>query len=69
MDPLTVLTAALALAQKALEFAMKIYDDTPLAIRQQGAADWGTFVHRIAAGILDLQKQIEALLPPIKSPQ
>jgi len=55
MDPIT---AGLQLAKAALDFGMKVYDDTPLPIRQQGAADWGKFVHNIADVILDLQAKI-----------
>lgn len=61
MDPLT---GILDLAKLALTFGMKVYDDTPVAIRQQAAADWGKFTHNIADVILTLQGKINAAVAP-----
>lgn len=62
MDPLTLLNTALEVTKLALTFGLKIYDDTPLPIRQQGAADWGKFIHGIAADILNLQQQVNSIV-------
>ena len=57
MDPIT---QALALANTALKFAEKIYDDTPVPMRQSNAENWGKFVHNIGDFVLSLQGKINA---------
>jgi len=57
MDPIT---AGLTTLNLVLAFASKIYDDTPVALRQQGAADWAKFVHNIADAILATQAKLNA---------
>lgn len=61
MEPIT---AGLNLLSKALDFGMLVYQDTPLALRQQNAGDWAMFVHGISTEILALQKQIQQQVKP-----
>jgi hypothetical protein len=64
MDPLAVLTEALALATACLTLATKIWDVTPRDLQVQGAADWAKFLHRIYADIASLREKIAALTAP-----
>lgn len=55
MDPLT---AALNLASAIVALATKVWDDTPLALRQAEAANWAKFTVNIGDFIIGLQGQI-----------
>jgi len=61
MDPIT---AGLNVLNLVLTFGMKVYDDTPVALRQQGAADWARFVHNIADAVLTAQAKLTAVAKP-----
>jgi hypothetical protein len=59
MDPVT---AALNTLNTLLQIGMKVYDDTPVAIRQAEAANWGQFVVNIGNQILALQNKLTSLI-------
>jgi hypothetical protein len=59
VDPITTGLTTLNLV---LTFGLKVYDDTPLPLRQQGAADWAKFVHNIADAILATQAKLNAVV-------
>jgi hypothetical protein len=61
MDPIT---QSLALANTALTLAMKIYDDTPQAMRSANAEQWGKFVHNVGGFILAMQAKINSVVVP-----
>jgi len=59
MDPVT---AALNTLNTLLQIGMKVYDDTPAAIRQAEAANWGQFILGIGNQIIALQSKVTDLI-------
>ena len=59
MDPVT---AALNTLNTLLQIGMKVYDDTPAAIRQAEAVNWGQFILGIGNQIIALQSKVTDLI-------
>lgn len=57
MDPLT---AALNLANTALQLAVKVWDATPPDAQTRAAADWAKFTHNIGSFITAIQDRVNA---------
>lgn len=64
MTPADPVTAALTLVNNILHFAEKIYDDTPVTIRQANAENWAKFCNNIGNFILSLQEKINSTVKP-----
>ena len=62
MDPLTVLSAALAAITAAITLATKIWDATPAAIQQAEASNWGKIITNITGFFVWVQTKFDTLL-------
>jgi hypothetical protein len=62
MDPLTLLSAALATATAALTLAGKVWDATPADVQKAEAANWGKLLNNLATFIIEIQTKINNLL-------
>jgi hypothetical protein len=59
--PTDPISAALSVLNTLIVFGEMVYNDTPLPIRQENAADWGNFLHNINTQILKLQNKINGV--------